>query len=93
MYSTMIWLGLEPFSVLSQQSPPPFLTKGRDTGNSSIHLFRALTSIRYHDLRLHLDSFHSMQTHMAKKTVTSNHSVAKVMKPIFESYEVKGSFF
>jgi hypothetical protein len=30
---------------------------------------------------------------MAKRTTTSNHTVAKAMKPIFELDEVKGSFF
>jgi hypothetical protein len=83
-------------SVLSQQSPPPFHSKGRDTGNSSIHLFRALTFIRYHDgddLMSHLDSFHMMWTRMAKETMTSNHTVAEAMKPILNLDEVKGLFF
>jgi hypothetical protein len=83
-------------NVLSQQSPPPFHSKGRDTGNSSIHLFRALTSIRYHDsddLMSHLDNFCMVWTRMAKRTMTSSHTVAKAMKPILNLDEVKGLFF
>jgi hypothetical protein len=34
-----------------------------------------------------------MWTRMAKETMTSNHTVAKAMKPIFKSDEVKGLFF
>jgi transposase InsO family protein len=68
----------------------------RDTGNSTIYQFRALTSLRYQDgedLQKHLDDFHQHWTRMAKRCSSSKQSVAKAMKPIFESQEVKGSFF
>ena len=68
----------------------------RDTGNVAIHSFRALTNLRYHDgedLKHHLDNFHQVWTKMARKTQGSTQPVAKAMKPIFESDEVKGSFF
>jgi hypothetical protein len=41
----------------------------------------------------HLDSFHMMWTRMAKRTMTSNHTVAEAMKPILNLDEVKGLFF
>ncbi|KAH3957096.1 hypothetical protein HBH51_231200 [Parastagonospora nodorum] len=68
----------------------------RDTGNASITLFRSLTNLRYadgDDLRLHLDEFHQRWTRMAKRCAGSSQSVAKAMKAMFESDEVKGSFF
>jgi hypothetical protein len=68
----------------------------RDTGNTSIHLFRALTNLRYKDgddLRAHIDEFHEMWIRMTKRCQSSQQNVAKAMKQIFESDEVKGSFF
>ena len=68
----------------------------RDTGNVAIHSFRALTNLRYHDgedLKQHLDIFHQVWTKMARRTHGSTQPVAKAMKPIFESDEIKGSFF
>lgn len=68
----------------------------RDTGNTSIHLLRALTNLRYRDgenLRTHIDDSHQMSTRMAKRTMPSNQTVAKAMKAMFEPDEVKGSFF
>lgn len=68
----------------------------RDTGNVAIHSFRALTNLRYHDgedLKQHLDTFHQVWTKMARRTQSSTQAVARAMRPIFESDEVKGSFF
>lgn len=68
----------------------------RDTSNSSILLFRSLTNLRYRDgddLRLHLDEFHQRWTRISKRTSTSNQAVAVGMRTMFQSDEVKGSFF
>jgi transposase InsO family protein len=68
----------------------------RDTGNMSIALFRSLTNLRYNDgddLRLHLDEFHQRWTRMANRCAASSQTVAKAMTKMFESDEVKGSFF
>ena len=68
----------------------------RDTGNVAIYLFRSLTNLRYQDgdnLQNHLDTFHQMWTKMTKRCQSSNQAVAKAMRAIFESDEVKGSFF
>ncbi|KAH4354511.1 hypothetical protein HBH99_249140 [Parastagonospora nodorum] len=68
----------------------------RDTGIASITLFRSRTNLRYadgDDPRLHLDEFHQRWTRMAKRCAGSSQSVAKVMKAMFVSDEVKGSFF
>jgi hypothetical protein len=46
-----------------------------------------------HNLMYHLDNFHLLWTRTAKRTMASQHTVAKAMRPIFESDEVKGSFF
>jgi len=68
----------------------------RDTGNTAIHLFRVLTNLRHNDgddLRMHIDDFHQLWIRLSKRCSSSTHSVAKAMKPLFESDEVKGSFF
>ena len=68
----------------------------RDTGHLAIHLFRALTNIRHkdgEDLRNHVDNFHQLWVKMDKKCQSSSQSVARAMRPIFESDDVKGSFF
>ena len=68
----------------------------RDTGNTSIQLFRTLTGLRLRDgddLRTHLDLFHQTWTRMQKRCISSSQAVAKSMLPIFESDDVKGSFF
>lgn len=68
----------------------------RDTGNATIYLFRMLTSLRYEDgddLHLHLDAFRSLWQKLATRTATSQKPVAKAMKSMFDSDEVKGSFF
>ena len=68
----------------------------RDTGNSSILLFRSLTSLRYQDgddLRHHLDEFHRIWTRMTARCHSSDQSVAKALRSVFDSDEVKGSFY
>lgn len=68
----------------------------RDTGNATIYLFRMLTSLRYEDgddLHAHLDAFRSLWQKLATRTATSQKPVAKAMKAMFDSDEVKGSFF
>ncbi|KAH5051059.1 hypothetical protein HBI81_244100 [Parastagonospora nodorum] len=68
----------------------------RDTGNTSIILFKSLTNLRYADgdeLRLHLNEFHQRWTRMSKRCAASSQSFAKAMKSMFESDEIKGSFF
>lgn len=68
----------------------------RDTGNASILLFRSLTNLRYRDgddLRIHLDEFHQRWTRMSKRCATSTQPVAVAMRAMFDSDQVKGSFF
>ena len=68
----------------------------RDTSGAAIHLFRSLANLRYKDgenLRTHVDDFHQLWTRMGNRCRASNQTVAKAMRPIFESDEVKGSFF
>ena len=68
----------------------------RDTGDTTINLFRALTNLRYQDgedLLAHIDVFHEMWTRMTKRCQSSQKLVAKTMRPTFESDGVKGSFF
>jgi hypothetical protein len=68
----------------------------RDTGNMSIALFRSLTNLRYNDgddLRLHLNEFHQRWTRIASRCAALSQTVAKAMTKMFESDEVKGSFF
>lgn len=68
----------------------------RDTGNATIYLFRALTSLRHEDgtdLQAHLDAFRSLWSKLTTRTATSQKPLAKAMKPMFDSDEVKGSFF
>lgn len=68
----------------------------RDTGNTAVHLFRLLTNLRYRDgddLRQYIDEFNQLWTRMSKRCATSTHSVAKSTKTVFESDEVKRSFF
>lgn len=68
----------------------------RDTGNATIYLFRMLTSLRHEeggDLQQHLDAFRSLWTKLSTRTTTSQKPVARAMKSMFNSDEVKGSFF
>ncbi|KAL2395076.1 Retrovirus-related Pol polyprotein from transposon TNT 1-94 [Exophiala dermatitidis] len=68
----------------------------RDTGNSTIYLFRNITTLRYKDgddLQKHLDEFHGLWQKMQKRCQSSNQEVAKAMRPVFDSDQVKGSFF
>lgn len=45
------------------------------------------------DLHMHLDAFRSLWHKLATRTATSQKPVAKAMKSMFDSDEVKGSFF
>lgn len=68
----------------------------RDTGQSSILLFRSLTNLRYRDgddLRLHLDEFHQRWTRLSKRCASSTQPVATAMRTMFTDDNVKGSFF
>lgn len=68
----------------------------RDTSNHSIAMFKTLTSLRYTDgadLREHLDEFHQLWQRLYKRSIASNQPVAKALRPVFESDDVKGSFF
>lgn len=68
----------------------------RDTGNNSVYLFRSLTNLRYRDgedLRAHTDEFHQLWIRLHNRCSNSRQAVARTMKPLFESDEVKGSFF
>lgn len=68
----------------------------RDTGNSTIYLFRTITSLRYkdgEDLGTHLDLFHQLWTKMLQRCQNSQQPVAKSMLPLFDNDNVKGSFF
>lgn len=68
----------------------------RDTGNSTIYLFRTLTNLRYADgdnLMSHLDDFRQIWTKLYTRTSNSSQSIGKAMKAMFDSDEVKGSFF
>ena len=68
----------------------------RDTGSTAIQLFKVLSNLRYHDgenLRAHIDKFNYLWNRLDNRCLSSTHSVAKAIKPIFASDEVKGSFF
>lgn len=68
----------------------------RDTGNSTIYLFRTLTNLRYQDgddLSAHVDLFQQQWNKMAQRCQNSSQAVATLMSPIFENDHVKGSFF
>jgi hypothetical protein len=59
-------------------------------------VFRSLTSLRHKDgddLQRHLDDFHQVWTKFAKRSKNSTQARARAMVNIFESDEVKGSFF
>jgi hypothetical protein len=68
----------------------------RDTGNLTIYQFRALTSLRYvdgEDLKAHLNAFNQAWQQLAKKCRASSQPVAVSLCTLFESDDVKGSFF
>ena len=71
-------------------------TYDRDTGHSTIRLFRSLTTLRYRDgknLRQHINEFHQLWMKMQRRCRTSTQHVAKGLRLTFDSDEAKGSYF
>ncbi|KAL6864057.1 hypothetical protein J3F83DRAFT_186922 [Trichoderma novae-zelandiae] len=68
----------------------------RDTATSTVQQFCQLITMEYDindNLIRHLDAFHQAWVRLERRCRSSDHELAKSLRPLFSSDSIKGSFF